>query len=145
KRVDEGKFERKEVQVGLKAGDQLEILKGLFPGDRVVVTGARLLGSMFHTDIKPAYDPATVSAESPAEKLIPLAQAVVELPTSRKGLATPVIEGRVVSIRVQPGQWVTQGTVLAELESQELRNLQMELLETQVKLEWIRAVIERVA
>jgi membrane fusion protein, heavy metal efflux system len=77
--------------------------------------------------------------------MIPVAQAIVELPTSRKTFASPVIEGRIAEIHVRPGQTVEAGQILAELDSQELRSLQLELLETQEKLNWITEVLQRVA
>lgn len=143
-RRDEGRFERREVRLGLRSGGQVEVLKGLFPGDQVVVTGTRLLAAMFHTEVNTSSHTATVAKNRSKAKPIPLAQAITELPTGSKGLAVPVVEGRIVSILVEPGQWVKQGTVMAELDSQELRNLQLELLETNVKLQLIRTTIARV-
>ena len=40
-----GVFEAREVQVGLRAGDRVEIVKGLAPGERIVVSGTFLLDS----------------------------------------------------------------------------------------------------
>jgi membrane fusion protein, heavy metal efflux system len=153
-RRGEGKYQRREVEIGLQTPQRVEIQNGLFPGDRVVVTGTKLLASMFHTDspISPSSPsaPSLTANRQPSPPTsdisadIPVIQAVVVLPTSGKSFATPVIEGRVARIHVQPGKRVEAGQLLAELESQELRNLQLELLETQEKLRWITDVIQRV-
>jgi membrane fusion protein, heavy metal efflux system len=151
-RRGEGKYQRREVEVGLRTPERVEIRNGLFPGDRVVVTGTKLLASIFHTDTP--ISPSSTSARSPTVNRqaspsvsdisadIPVTQAVVELPTSHKTFATPVIEGRVARIHVQPGERVEAGQLLAELDSLELRNLQLELLETQEKLRRITDVIQ---
>lgn len=150
-RRGEGKYQRREIKVALRTPVEVEVLKGLFPGDRVVVTGTKLLASMFHTN--PVADSPNRGAElssaarqrvSLTSEHIPVAQAVVEVPTSRKTFATPVIEGRLVRIHVQPGETVEPGQLLAELDSQELRSLQLHLLETQEKLRRIADVIKRV-
>lgn len=154
-RRGEGKYQRREVKIGLRTPEQVEILDGLFPGDRVIVTGTKLLASMFHTDRKPTAPSVAsprsriavnrASSERPERPFaIPVAYAVVTLPTDRKVFATPAIAGRIVHIHVQPGELVEAGQILAELDSQALRNLQLELLETQETLRWTIEVIERV-
>lgn len=147
-RQGEGKFQRREIKIGLRTPELVEIEKGLFPGDKVVVTGTRLLGSMFHTELKTTSKKSS-SGHLPAaggrsNQSIPAAQGVVGLPASRKAFAGPVIEGRIVNIRVQPGEFVEKGELLAELDSQELRNLQLDLLATNEKLRMLHATIEKV-
>lgn len=155
-RQGEGKYQRREIQVGLRTPEQVEIVDGLFPGDRVVVTGTKLLASMFHTDSshRPApalssrlrtavaADPSSAQAER--SSVIPVAHAVVKLPTRQKLLATPVIEGRITRIHIQPGQAVEAGQILAELDSQELRGLQLELLEALEQRRRVAQTIQRV-
>lgn len=154
-RRGEGKYQRREIKTGLWTPDRVEVVEGLFPGDRVVVTGGKLLAAMFHTAPAPhAPDAAaegapsalgrTESAEPDRLVTIPVAQAMVELPTGQKSLATPVIEGRIRTIHIEPGETVESGQLLAELDSQELRNLQLELLETQEKLRQVTETIDRV-
>ena len=154
-RQGEGKYQRREVKIGLTTREQAEIKDGLFPGDRVIVTGTKLLASMFHTDRS-----QTPSASAPIPSqlavrkrtspqpetsiAIPVAQALVELPPSQKTFATPVIEGRIAKIHVEPGEMVERGQILAELDSQELRTLQLELLAIQEQLRQVTDTIERV-
>lgn len=155
-RQGEGKYQRREIETGLWTPQRAEILDGLFPGDRVIVTGAKVLAAMFHTPPSTRSDDAAGSmassamreADAPAPErraAVPVAQASVELPTGHKTLATPVIMGRVKAIHVHPGEAVEAGQLLAELDGQELRNLQLELLETGEKLRQTSETIERVA
>lgn len=153
-RRGEGKYERREVQTGLRTAEQVEIRDGLFPGDRVIVTGKKLLASMFHTEASSKDSPTDGSASRSAGSASTgpqwrthqalISQAVVEIPTAGKSFATSVIEGRVVKIHVEPGEAVQAGQLLAELDSQQLRSLQLELLETEEKLRRISTVIEQV-
>lgn len=46
-RTNHNSFVSRMVQTGLETGDRIEILSGLKPGDRVVVTGAYLLNSEY--------------------------------------------------------------------------------------------------
>ncbi len=55
-----GVFEAREVQVGRRAGDRVEIVKGLAPGERIVVSGTFLLDSETRMKL------AAVSAQSAA-------------------------------------------------------------------------------
>jgi cobalt-zinc-cadmium efflux system membrane fusion protein len=146
----EGKYVRRPVRVGLRNHDQVEILDGLFPADQVVITGNHVLFSLFGGSAQA--NPSTYSniAKANSDDLAPAAlqqargddaivvQGVVELPTDRKVFAGSRIEGRIGRIFVEHSQPVAAGQVLAEIESLELRNLQGELLETDVKLSWTR-------
>jgi YHS domain-containing protein len=42
---DDGIFEPRRVETGWRAGDQVEIVKGLMPGERIVVSGTFLIDS----------------------------------------------------------------------------------------------------
>lgn len=158
-RQGEGKYERRAVEIGLRTREKVEVLDGLFPGDRVVVTGTKLLASMFHTDPRSTEQAMQASApgqtrsrsasgevtssgrETPSS--IRVAQGVIQLPTTRKSFATSAIAGRIAKIHVEPGEAVEAGRLLAELDSQELRSIQLELLETRAKRHWTRTTLER--
>lgn len=152
-RRGEGTFERRRVQIGLREGDRVEIRDGLFPGDRVVVVGRQLLAAMFHQDASGAgtstASPGRVlagsasTAQAGREGDMLVARATVELPTRAKSFVGPRIEGRIAAIRVEPGERVEAGQVLAEVDSLGLRNLQLDLLRTRLELEWTRAAVDR--
>ena len=72
-----------------------------------------------------------------------VAPASVELPTHQKTFAASIIEGRIANILVEPGQKVRAGEVLAEIDSQQLRNLQLDLLQAQAKLKWTENSVRR--
>jgi cobalt-zinc-cadmium efflux system membrane fusion protein len=57
-----------------------------------------------------------------------VAPATLVAPWQRYAFATSRIEGRVTALHVQPGQAVRRGQALAEVESLELENWQLELL-----------------
>jgi RND family efflux transporter MFP subunit len=153
----ENTFERRPVRIGLRVGDRAEVLDGLFPGDQVVTTGKNLLTSLLSHGAERSQPvpgqvhragrsgsvagPEATPAWSRREAVV--AQAVVELPTDRKQLAGPRVEGRIARILVGPGQEVREGQVLAEVDSLPLRNLQLDLLRTRVVREWTRRAVER--
>lgn len=151
-RRGEGKFERRRVVLGLREGDAVEIRDGLFPGDQVIVVGAPLLAAMFHVESRaegaPAPSPgrATDLAGGPVANagiIEVVAQGIVELPTQAKFRIDSRIEGRLAAIRVEPGQHVEVGQVLAEIDSLALRNLQLDLLRLRLEYQWTRDAVDR--
>jgi RND family efflux transporter MFP subunit len=157
-----GKFLKRTVKIGLRTSEHVEILDGLFPGDRVALVGNQALAAVYrkHREApqdgdntqKPAPGVAVRGAsasqasspsgsQSKASTATALAQ--IELPTSSKFFATAPVEGRVRNIFVEHCQWVDRGQILAEIESLELRNLQLDLLQTKAQLAWIEQGIGR--
>ncbi|WP_394837018.1 efflux RND transporter periplasmic adaptor subunit [Pendulispora rubella] len=61
---------------------------------------------------------------------------ILEFLPNRVARVGPIIEGRVVSIRVDPGQHVAAGTVLATLESVEIGKARSDYLASQVKMQY---------
>ncbi|MEE3369365.1 MAG: efflux RND transporter periplasmic adaptor subunit [Planctomycetota bacterium] len=153
KRESKGKYSRRPVQIGLRSRDMVVIEAGLFPGQQVVSRGAHLLASLFDgvSFPKTVADGRTtrlrtqpvVTQTSATQAWVLAAKAEVELPTSRKAFATSLIEGRVASIAVRPGESVEVGDVLAEVESQQVRNVQLDLLQESETMRWLRGEVER--
>jgi len=134
-----GQFLRKPVTVGLRNGKRVEILRGLFPGDRVVLAGSNVLASMFGGEAPPvarAKSTEAASATAASEARLAshwlTAQARVELPTGRKSYAAAGADGRVSRILVRQGERVQAGQVLAEIESLAVRDMQLQLLSARV-------------
>jgi RND family efflux transporter MFP subunit len=138
-------FLRRRVELGLRQGGVVEVLAGLFPGDEVVTTGNIFLASLFqraatgdeHHKAPPAI--ASISATAPpkvtnATKHKIAALGRVELPTFRKLFASSTIAGRVNKIYVEHGQHVKKGEVLADVQSLQLRTLELDLLLAQTRL-----------
>lgn len=147
----EGKFVSQPVKLGLRHDGRVEILDGLFPGDQVVVVGNYLLASLMGNEHKARVNdapPSKLAAEraakdEPGDKLL-VAQATVELPTDRKVFATSLVEGRLTRILLDPSQPVRRGQILADVDSLELRNLQLELLEAASRMRLAKESLARV-
>lgn len=129
-----GKYENRRVKLGLTENGRVEVLEGVFPGGQVVLIGNALLAALLGNEHK-----ARVSEQPPVERVPPTttpdaviatAHGIVELPTDQQSLAAPQVEGRVRRILVQPSQQVSAGDVLAEVDSLQLRTLQLGLLQT---------------
>lgn len=130
-----GKYETRRVNLGLTEGNLVQVLDGAFPGDQVVVAGNSLLASLLGNEHK-----ARLQGEhkEPSKEehggMIAVAHGTIELPTDRQAVVTPQIEGRVRRIHARPSQQVAAGDVLVEVDSLQLRSIQLELLQT-----WTRA------
>ena len=70
-------------------------------------------------------------------------QAQIELPTDGKVFASSNIQGRLLHILVERGDQVKAGDILAEVESLELKNWQLELLQTRVLLNLTKTSLDR--
>jgi cobalt-zinc-cadmium efflux system membrane fusion protein len=139
-----GKFRRQPVKVGLALPDQVEITDGVFPGNRVIQTGKLILASLFARAASASQKADHSTVEIPARAIQPiLVQGVAELPTDRKAYASSAIDGRLVKISVDHGQHVSAGEVLAEIQSLEVRNLQLDLIKAQIALDRARAALSR--
>ncbi|MBL8794199.1 MAG: efflux RND transporter periplasmic adaptor subunit [Planctomycetia bacterium] len=87
-------------------------------------------------EARDALDVQTAFVEMQAiEERVP-AYALLTAPWRKDAFATSPLPGRLSKIHVQPGQLVSAGQVLAEVESLELKSLQLELInaENQVQL-----------
>ena len=141
-----GKYENRPVKLGLTEDGQIEILDGVFPGDQVVVVGNSLLAALLGNEHKARVDD-TLPTEGPAQEshqgILAIAHGAVELPTDQQALATSQVEGRVRRILVQPTQQVFQGQVLAEIDSLQLRSVQLDLLQTLTQARLVEQSLQR--
>jgi membrane fusion protein, heavy metal efflux system len=65
-----------------------------------------------------------------------LVAGTLEFVPNRVARVGPLIDGRIASIRVDPGQKVTPGTVLATVESVEIGRARADFMSSQVKMEF---------
>ncbi len=141
-----GKYENRSVKLGLTEDGKIEILEGVFPGDQVVVVGNSLLAALLGNEHKARVDESGIT-DGPAEELHPgvlaVAHGAVELPTDQQALATSQVVGRVRRIVVQPTQQVTQGQVLAEIDSLQVRSVQLDLLQTLTQARLVEQSLKR--
>lgn len=126
-----GKYDNRRVKLGMTENGKVEILEGVFPGDQVVLVGNTLLAALLGNEHK-ARVASEVLVPTPVKEpnVVAVVHGTVELPTDQQVLATPQIEGRVRRILVQPSQQVTAGDLLAEIDSLQLRTVQLDLLQT---------------
>ncbi|MBY0230336.1 MAG: efflux RND transporter periplasmic adaptor subunit [Gemmataceae bacterium] len=136
KAANVSEFRKRSVAVVRETPDAVEVRSaGLFPGDRVVARGSHELGTFFAPGTL-RLTPETAStfglkvepvARHTVSTLVEVPGAV-ELPPDRRSVSTSRLAGTVLSIRVDRGQRVRAGAVLAEVFSMELLNLQLDLL-----------------
>lgn len=139
-----GKYENRAVKLGLTENGWIEVLSGAFPGDQVVVVGNSLLAALLGNEHKARVEATEPEpAEDSHEGVVAEAHGAIELPTDQQALATPHVEGRVRRILVKPSQEVSQGQVLAEIDSLQLRSVQLELLQTLTQARLIGQSLDR--
>jgi RND family efflux transporter MFP subunit len=129
-------YRKKSVVVVRETPDVVEVRSpDLFPGDRVVTQGGHELGTFFAPGVLRL---TPESARTIGLKVEPAAAhpvetvaevpGVVDLPPDRRSVAAARMPGAIMSLRVDRGQRVKAGDVLAEVFSLELLNLQLDLL-----------------
>ena len=109
------------------AGHDALPLKGAKP----IKEGDDVVGVALSRESRNILDVETVEVvkKAGAERL--LAYATVVTPWQQHAYVTTRVPGRITHLSVRPGDTVTVNTVLAEVESQELENLELELLNAQ--------------
>jgi RND family efflux transporter MFP subunit len=145
-------YRKKSVAVGRYSGGRVEILGGeLFPGDRVVTQGSHELGGFFipgvlrlgpeaERTIGLRVEPARAVAIDEVVRL----DGMVDVPPDRRGFAASQLAGTLQAIRVDRGQAVTPGDVVAEVFSVELQTLQLELLKASLDLKLSADTLSRI-
>lgn len=140
-----GKYENRRVKLGLTEGKLVQVLDGAFPGDQVVVVGNSLLAALLGNEHKARV--AAKQEEQGIEKhndgVITVAHGTIELPTDRQSVVTSQIEGRVRRIHAKPSQQVAAGDVLLEVDSLQLRSLQLELLQAWTQARLVEKSLQR--
>ena len=129
-------YRKRSVAVVRETPDAVEVRSpDLFPGDRVVTRGGHELGTFFAPGVlrlSPesartiglVVKPATFHA---VETVVEVPGAV-DLPPDRRSVAAARLPGAISAIRVNRGQRVEAGDVLAEVFSLDLLTLQLDLL-----------------
>ena len=141
-----GKYENRRVKLGFTEGGNVEVLDGAFPGDQVVMAGNALLAALLGNEHKARVFGHRLEEPEETDRrgVVTVAHGTIELPTDQQSLATPQVEGRVHRILVAPGDQVAAGDVLAEVDSLQLRTIQLDLLQNlaQVRLaeHWLEQV-----
>ncbi|MFO0936362.1 MAG: efflux RND transporter periplasmic adaptor subunit [Gemmataceae bacterium] len=145
-------YRKKTVAMGRRNGNQVEILAGeLFPGDRVVVRGAHELGGLFAPNVL-RLDPVAErsiglrverATAGSIDETVSL-EGVVDLPPADRGSAAAQLSGAIANLRVDRGQQVKTGDILAEIISPELLALQLDLLRTSLEFDFETITLNRI-
>jgi RND family efflux transporter MFP subunit len=151
-----GKYALTRVVTGSRDDGRVEIVEGLFPGQRVITTGTLELASLLNdafavadeqaeslTYSRPAATQVSASNAAETQSKPIIVPGKIEAETGRKQFAASTVTGRLASILVERGTRVRRGDVLAEIDSLQLRNLQLDLLGAKVRLELARQSLKR--
>jgi len=133
---ESAEFRKQPVVLGRQTREFAEVLSGdVYPGDRVVTRGGHELSSLFFLGVL-RLSPAT--AKSIGLKVEPVSEksveqivrfdGAVEVPPQYRTLASSQLSGTLRRIRVDRGQQVKAGDILAEIASLELQDIQLEML-----------------
>jgi cobalt-zinc-cadmium efflux system membrane fusion protein len=129
-------YRRKDVEVVRRTNRFVEVRSGsLFPEDRVVTRGAQQLGRLFVPGVLKLTPEAAASiglktAVVERRSLEPslTVDGVVDLPPESKAAASTRVAGNILRIHADRGRPVKRGDVLAEVQSAEFQNLQLDLV-----------------
>lgn len=133
-------YRKRSVEVVRDGPEAVELRSAeLFPGDRVVTRGGHELGTFFAPGVLRLSPESTRTiglkvepvALQTIETIIDI-PAAVELRPEHRSLATARLPGVISAIRVERGQRVKAGDILAEVFSLDLLKLQLELLQEQL-------------
>jgi membrane fusion protein, heavy metal efflux system len=151
-----GKYALTRVSVGGRDDGRVEIVEGLYPGQRVIAVGTIELRALLNdafaiADEKAAarlsLDKAVVTTASwksaVSDRQLIIVPGRIEAATGRKQFAASTVAGRLASILVERGAHVHRGDVLAEIDSLQLRNLQLDMLSARVRLHLTRQSLDR--
>lgn len=126
-------YVKKNVVVGRSDGAQVEILEGLYPGDVVVAEAGHELSALYVQGTLKLTDEARKNIGLKTEEIdlrrvgeVVRLSASLRLPVGKTAFASSLIEGKVLRVRVAPGDTVKAGDTLAEVHSLELETLQLD-------------------
>lgn len=148
---DGAEYQKVSVVIGRQTSQYAAILAGkVLPGDRVVTRGGHELSSLFFLGVLRVgketartiglkVEPATSRA---VERILALDGAMDILPQQRTTVSSQ-LEGKIVGIRVDRGQTVKAGDVLAEIASLALQDLQLNLLRSQLDYDMWKDLLMR--
>jgi membrane fusion protein, heavy metal efflux system len=145
-----GEYIKRNVVLGLRSRDWVEVKQGLFPGDEIVMKGSHELSSFFvqgvltltleaQRNIKLQLESIT---ERPLEDVVSVS-GTVEMPPESKVLASSRIPGKIARILVGLSEPVQAGQIVAQVESLEFDSIQLDLIQTQTRLVLLRELLER--
>jgi len=146
------KVSRRLLVLGRRSPTEVEILDGLYPGDRVVLQGGHLFATLFVQGVLEVPEEVRRNIGLRTEEVLPrvldevtAGVAVVDLPPGRRACLSPRLPGKVASVRARVGDAVAAGDTLAEIESLEVEALSLDLITASLRLDLLRSSRERTA
>jgi cobalt-zinc-cadmium efflux system membrane fusion protein len=144
-------YHKRAVVVVNRSSNRVEVRSpDLLPGDRVAVRGAHELGGFFIPGVlKPGPEAratwklATAPVEEHAVEEVFEVAGQVDIPPDRRAVASAQVGGNILRLRVERGQTVTSGQLLAQVVSQEFLALQLELLRESLALDLVEQQYQR--
>jgi RND family efflux transporter MFP subunit len=146
-----GQYVRQAIVVGRSTPEWVEVRSGqLFPGDRVVTVGSHELASLLVQGVLRLSPQAAMNIGlhvAPAQRkaigeVVPI-RGVVELPLDRRGVVSARLPGTIRRLLIDRDQVVHPGEVLAEVNSLEFQNLQLELLRSHLECQLNDQILRR--
>ncbi len=146
------KIARKLVIVGRSSPTGIEITEGLLPGDHVVVAGEHELATFFvqgklaladtsrrgiGLDTSPAGPRTLDDVESAIAR-------VVAIP-GRDEVVAPRVAGKILALHRRAGDAVAPGDPIAEIESSDVVDTSLDLIESSLRLQQLQKTFERVS
>lgn len=145
----DGTYRKANVIVGRSGPDVVEILEGLYPGDRVVVEGAHELSELYvqgtfglSREARRFIDPRMAPAELRPIDEIAEFPARLRLPPANAAASSSRLEGKIESVLVSIGQTVRAGDPVAEVHSLELERAGTEFVRATLRLAFLRRQLE---
>lgn len=136
-----GEYRRTPLVVGMRTTAGVEVIEGIYPGDRVALNGSRQLATFFEHGILQVTSTAArniglevASAGSGSIDTVVTMNGIVERAPHRQAFVSPQVSGKVAKILVDVNRSVGAGQPVAELESLEFQQLQLDLLQAQSRL-----------
>jgi len=144
-----GEYLRKSVVLGMRTPQFAEVLDGIYPGDRVVLHGSRQFATLFEHGVLTVTPQAgrniglelAVAEPRGVEQVVTI-NGTVEVRPDRRSFVSSQILGKVSKILVEVTAAVEQDQPIAEIESLEFQDLQLDLLRTQSRMRAAKMLLE---
>lgn len=140
-------YRRESVKIGFRRQGMVAIQGAkLLPGDRIIERGAQVLGGLFLREMTPRFNFREALIRMRAKSLPSSSQlkSISSLnndlrlpgqwlvPATDRGAISSPLDGWVTKLLVRPGETVTVGDPLLEVQSLALQDLQLELIQAEI-------------
>jgi len=138
-------YRREPVTIGFRRHGMVAIQGSqLLPGDRIIERGAQVLGGLFLREMTPRFNfrearlrmrakssPSSHQKSLSSDSYSLLLPGQWLVPATARGAISSPLDGWVTKLMVRPGEQVTVGDPLFEVQSLALQDLQLELIQAE--------------